>query len=202
LAEAQGARVLLLPAMPFGVNENTLGFPWTVSLRPSTLFTVIMDVVSSMEEHGIPKFVLLNGHGGNEFKPLLRELCRQTSVHLFLVDWWMVASEARAAIFEAAGEHADEMETSLLMHLRGDLVELGSMGPGATRAPRLQAMREGWAWIARPWHLLTEDSGVGDPAKSSAEKGERFLSASAEKLGAFLTELSAAAVDSTFPYGP
>ncbi len=202
LAEAQGARVLLLPAMPYGVNENTLGFPWTISLRPSTLFSFVGDVVSSVEEHGVPKLVLLNGHGGNEFKPLLRELCRATDVRLFLVDWWMVASEACATIFAAGGEHANEMETSTLMCLRPDLVDAASMGSGATRAPRLQAMREGWAWIARPWHLLTEDSGVGDPAQSTPEKGEQFLEASAQKLGAFLTELSDAKIDATFPYRP
>ena len=202
LAEEQGARVVLLPAMPYGVNENTLGFPWTISLRPSTLFRFVTDVVSSAEEHGIPKLVLLNGHGGNEFKPLLRELHRETCVHLFLVDWWMVASEAHASIFEAGGEHADEMETSLLMHLRPHLVDAAGMGSGATRAPRLQAMREGWAWIARPWHLLTETSGVGDPAKSAPEKGERFLEATAQKLSAFLVELSEAEVDATFPYSP
>jgi creatinine amidohydrolase len=201
LAEEQGAKVLLLPAMPYGVNENTLGFPWTISLKPSTLFTFVADVVSSAEEHGIPKLVVLNGHGGNEFKPLLRELCRETSVHLFLVDWWNVAPEAHDAIFERGGEHANEMETSLLMCLRPDLV--GSrMGSGRTRAPRLQAMREGWAWIARPWHLLTEDSGVGDPAKSTADKGERFLEAAAAKLSGFLVELSATPIDERFPYEP
>ena len=63
-------------------------------------------------------------------------------------------------------------------------------------------MDEGWAWIARPWHLLTEDSGVGDPARSSAHKGERLLAAVAEKLSSFLVELSGAEVDETFPYAP
>ena len=200
LAEGRGAKVLLLPAMPYGVNENTLGFPWTMSVAPSTLFTVVSDIASSCEAHGIPKFVLLNGHGGNEFKPLLRELHRSTSVHMFLVDWWMAASEAHAEIFEGGGEHANEMETSLLMHLRPELVDTESMGTGATHPPRITAMSEGWAWIARPWHLLTEDSGVGDPALSTAEKGKRFLEASAEKLAGMLVELSATEVDETFPY--
>ncbi len=200
LAAERGAKVLLLPAMPYGVNENTLGFPWTMSLAPSTLFAVVADVVSSAEEHGIQKFVLLNGHGGNEFKPLLRELFRHTSVHIFLVDWWMVASKAGAEIFEKGGEHANEMETSLLLRLRPELVDTGNMGQGRTRPPRLTAMNEGWAWIARPWDLLTEDSGVGDPAAASAEKGARFLEAVAEKVCSFLAELSAAEIDDTFPY--
>ncbi|MGQ9730790.1 MAG: creatininase family protein [Candidatus Zipacnadales bacterium] len=199
-AEAAGAKVLLLPAIPYGVNENTLGFPWTISLTPSTLFTVVADVVSSVEEHGISKFVLLNGHGGNEFKPLLRELCRRTTVHLFLVDWWTVASETHHAIFEAGGEHANEMETSLLLHLRPELVNTNNMGHGATRTPRLKAIQEGWVWIARPWHLLTYDSGVGDPIKASARKGEQFMGIVVERLANFFLELSQAEIDETFPY--
>jgi creatinine amidohydrolase len=200
LAEDEGAKVLLLPPMPYGVNENTLGFPWTISLSPSTLFTFVADVVSSVEEHGIPKFVLLNGHGGNEFKPLLRELHRGASVRMFLVDWWTVVPEAHDEIFEKGGEHANEMETSLLMHLRPDLVDADNMGSGEAHPARIAAMNEGWAWISRPWHLLTEDSGVGDPSLSSAQKGERFLNAVAEKLSSFFVELSNAEVDDTFPY--
>jgi creatinine amidohydrolase len=200
LAAERGAKVLLLPAIPYGVNENTLGFPWTMSVEPTTLFTLIGDIVDSAEEHGIPKFVLLNGHGGNEFKPLLRELFRQVSARIFLVDWWTVAPEAHKAMFVNQGEHADEMETSMLLHLRPDLVHLERAGTGATNPPRFEAMREGWAWIARPWHLLTEDSGVGDPALSSAEKGATFLAAVAEKLCSFLVALSENEVDATFPY--
>lgn len=200
LAAERGAKPLLLPAMPYSVNENTLGFPWTISLPPSTLFAFVSDVVSSVEEHGIEKFVLLNGHGGNEFKPLLRELFRQTSVHIFLLDWWTVGGKAGEKIFEKGGEHANEMETSLVLHLRPDLVDTANMGQGRTRAPCLAAMDEGWVWIARPWHLLTEDSGVGDPAASSAEKGAEFLETVAGKIASFLVELSAAEIDDTFPY--
>lgn len=200
LATEAGAQVLLLPAMPYGVNENTLGFPWTISLKPTTLFRVVSDVVSSVEEHGIPKFVLLNGHGGNEFKPLLRELCRETSVHLFLVDWWNAAPEAHRATFVKPGEHADEMETSMLLHLCPDRVQMDDAGRGVTHPSRLEAVNDGLAWIARPWHLLTEDSGVGDPSLATAEKGAAFLEASARKLSSFLVALSEAEVDETFPY--
>ncbi len=200
LATEGGAEVLLLPAIPYGVNENTLGFPWTISLKPTTLFGVIADVVSSVEEHGIPKLVLLNGHGGNEFKPLLRELCRETAVHLFLVDWWTVASDAYRATFVRPGEHGDEMETSMLLHLRPELVHLDQAGRGVTHPSRLAALNEGWAWIARPWHLLTEDSGVGDPSLSTTEKGAAFLEASSEKLSSFLVALSEAKADESFPY--
>lgn len=199
-ATERGARVALLPAIPYGVNENTLGFPWTVSLRPSTLFRIVTDVVSSLEQHGIRKLLLLNGHGGNEFAPHLRELCRQTRVQIMLVNWFQAAKEAHAATFEAKGEHADEMETSLLMALRPELVHMELAGDGAGREARFTAMREGWAWIARPWDRLTHDSGLGAPDGSTPEKGAAFLEAVNGKLVQLLVELSEAEVDDLYPY--
>jgi len=199
-ADAQGARVLLLPAIPISVNENTLGFPWTMSLRPSTLFRIVTDVVSCLEHNGIPKLLLLNGHGGNEFKPHLRELCRQTSVQIMLVDWWTCDPEGWASIFDNPGEHGDEMEPSLLLHLRPDLVNMHSADAGSTREPRLTAMREGWGWMARPGEKLTTNSGVGDPAAATAEKGEQFLARVTAKIAQLILELSNTPVDDMYPY--
>ena len=196
----QGAKVMLLPAMPVSVNENTLGFPWTLSLRPSTIFRCVTDIVSCLEENGIRQMVLLNGHGGNEFQPHLRELCRQTQVQILLVNWWTTDPEARLEIFEAPGEHGDEMETSLLLHLAPELVEAERADAGAERQPLFTAMREGWAWMARPWHRLTTNSGVGDPEHADADKGRRFLEAVAGKISGLLVEMSEVTVDELYPY--
>lgn len=197
---SRGASVLLLPAIPFGVNENTLGFKWTISLRPSTLFRIVTDVVSCLEHHGIPKCVILNGHGGNEFQPHLRELFRQTSVHVLLVNWYQSAPQSYDEIFEVPGEHADEMETSMMLHLQPHLVETDLAGDGSTREPVLTALKEGWAWIARPWDRLTKDSGYGDPAAASARKGEKYAEAVADNLAELLVEFSEAELDEFYPY--
>src|SRR3954471_22887940 len=79
-----GARVLLLPAMPFGVNTNHLQVPGglALSVTPTTLLKLLADLVDSLERQGVRKLVLLNGHGGNELKPLTRELYHRTSVFL------------------------------------------------------------------------------------------------------------------------
>ncbi len=199
-ADERGARALLLPAIPYGVNENNMGFPWTMSLRPSTLFAVVGDLVSSVEHHGIPKMILLNGHGGNEFQPLLRELCRETEVQLMLVNWYLAAQEAYREIFAAPGEHADEMETSLLMFLRPELVHMHLAGDGAVREPVITAMKQGWAWIARPWDRFTHDSSFGDPHQADADKGARFVEAVVEGLANLLVELTNARVDDLYPY--
>lgn len=201
-ADAQGARVLCLPAIPFGVNENTLGFPWTISLRPSTLFTVVTDVVSSLEAHAIPKLLILNGHGGNEFQPHLRELARRTRVQVMLVNWWLAARDIRDRLFTAPGEHADEVETSFMLHLRPDLVRMDLAGDGSTREPLFTAMKEGWAWVARPWDRFTIDSTYGNPAEATAQKGAAYLDALVEQIAQLLVELSAAPVDDWYPYRP
>ncbi|MFO7846945.1 MAG: hypothetical protein R6V27_10310, partial [Balneolaceae bacterium] len=49
--------------------------------------------------------------------------------------------------------------------------------------------RESWAWAERKWSHVTEDTGVGDPSKSSNEKGERYFNDLTDKLAAFYVEL-------------
>src|SRR4051794_260172 len=76
IATEQGARVVLLPAIPYGTETNQMKFPLAMNVNPSTLGRVITDLVESLASHGVRKVVLLNGHGGNDLKWLLRELHR------------------------------------------------------------------------------------------------------------------------------
>src|SRR5436305_2295446 len=110
-----GARVLLLPAIPYGVNTNHLRVPGAVvcSVTPTTLLHLLTDLVDSLERQGVRKLVLLNGHGGNELKPLTRELHHRTGVFLCVCDWFRMAKDIYPGLFEKPGEHADEVETSL-----------------------------------------------------------------------------------------
>src|SRR5205823_11074438 len=93
LAHERGARVVLLPPLPYGTETNQMRFPLAMNLNPSTVARVITDLVRSLEAHGVRKLVLLNGHGGNDLKWLLRELHNETRVHLFLCNWYKVASD-------------------------------------------------------------------------------------------------------------
>jgi creatinine amidohydrolase len=57
---------------------------------------------------------------------------------------------------------------------------------------RIPAVREGWAWMPRPWTQVTDDTGVGNPAGATPEKGSAFFEAVAEAIGTFLCDLAAA----------
>lgn len=192
----RGARVLVLPALPFGANAMQLGLGPTIEMRPSTQALVLRDVVRSLEAAGIVRLVVVNAHGGNDFKPILRELQAQTPVFLCALDWWRAAPPD---VFDAPGDHAGELETSALLHVRPDLVRpLAEAGDGAERRFRVRALREGWAWAPRDWRQITADTGVGDPRASTPEKGAAFVDAAAERIAGFLVEL--AAMDPADPY--
>jgi creatinine amidohydrolase len=176
-----------------------------INLNPSTLAVVITDLVDSLVNHGLRKIVLLNSHGGNDFKPILRELCGKTPAQLFLCNWYQTIADAAKTICEQPEDHAGEWETSIMLAFRSDLVGRDEDGalladPGQKRSMRFAALNQGWVSITRPWHLLTTNTGSGNPHAATAEKGKRLVECFVERIAPFLIELSIAKVDETFPF--
>lgn len=205
-AHRRGAKVVLLPTIPYGTETNMSRFPLAMNVDPTTLFRFISDLVRTCIHSGVKKIVLLNSHGGNEMKPLLRELADKIDGHLFLCNWYQVLNHNDLeGVFEHPDDHAGEMETSFIMAFRPDLVAKTPDGKlaaddGATAKTRFEAINRGWVSITRPWHLLTTNSGSGYPHKASPEKAQALLKVLVDRLATFLTELSAAKIDERFPY--
>ncbi len=196
----RGARVLKLPAIPYGTETNQMGFPLAMNLNPSTLAKVIGDLVDSLAVHGVMRCLILNGHGGNDLKWLLRELHRATPVRLFLCDWFRVGLDVYETIFQARDDHAGEMETSMGLAHFPEQVALAEADAGAVKSTRFEAVNRGWVQITRPWHLLTTNSGAGDPRAATAAKGEEYTRIASERIGQFLVELAASPLDAAFPF--
>ena len=206
-AHRRGARVVMLPPIPYGTETNQMEFPLSMNVNPSTLHLLIRDLVDSLAQHNVHKLLILNSHGGNDFKPLLRELQGQTPVRLFLCDWFRGASQdVQSEIFADAGDHAGEMETALALAFFPDLVDRDpqtgqlSADDGAVRSTRFEAVNQGWVSITRPWHLLTKNTGVGDPHPATAEKGQRLMDVLVQRLSEFLVQLSDTELDAEFPF--
>ena len=202
----RGARVAMLPAIPYGTETNLMGFPLAMNLNPSTLLQVITDLVESLARHKVHKLLILNSHGGNDFKPVLRELQGKTSVHLFLCDWFRgLTADVQKEIFASAGDHAGEMETALGLAYFPELVLRDKSGQivaddGAVNPTRFGAVNNGWVSITRNWHLLTTNSGSGNPFPATAEKGERLMEVIVNRLSEFLVSLAEAELDDEFPF--
>jgi creatinine amidohydrolase len=192
-----GARVVVLPAVPFGVQTGQLDIPFCLNLNPSSQAAILGNLADSVRAAGVRKLVLLNGHGGNDFRAIVRELQPRISVLLCVVDWYRIVPSAD--FFREPGDHAGELETSVMQHLAPDWVRpLSEAGPGSEHRPRIAAFREGWAWTPRPWSRISDDTGVGSPAAATPEKGRRYAEAVADKLAAFLIDLAAADPDDLY----
>ena len=190
LAWEQGAKVIVLPAIPFGVNTGQSDVILDMNMNPSTQLAVLRDVVEVLDRQGIHKLIILNSHGGNDFKTMIRELgLKFPKTFLCSCNWYQAIDQK--AFFENKDDHAGEMETSVILYLRPELVApLTQAGDGAAKKFRMKAMQEGWAWAERRWTQITKDTGVGDPRKASAEKGEKYFKAVTQKVAQFFIEVA------------
>ena len=183
IAHHEGARVLMLPALPYGTETNQMKFPLAMNLNPTTLARVITDLVDSLAAHGILRCVLLNGHGGNDLKWVLRELHRQTPVQSSSAIGIKVASDVYSTIFDEKDDHAGEMETSMGLRISRSWSRLEQADAGAVRPSRFEAVNRGWVEITRPWHLLTTNSAPATRGPRTAAKGEALTELVAERIG-------------------
>lgn len=197
LAWDAGARVVVLPIVPFGVQTGQLDIPFCLNLNPSTQAAVLGDLARSLEGQGVRKLLIFNGHGGNDFRAMIRELQPRVKLFLCVTNWYQVVDAGE--YFEDLGDHAGEMETSVMLHVAPALVRpLSEAGEGRERRFRIAGFREGWAWAPRRWTQVSSDTGVGNPAKASPEKGERYATAVALRLSRFLVDLAAADPDDMY----
>ncbi len=190
IAWEHGAKVIVLPTIPFGINTGQADIYLDINLHQSTQLAILNDLVETLDRQGLKKLLLLNGHGGNSFKAILKELgLRYPEMLLSTCDWYEVVS--REAYFETPGDHADEMETSTMLHLRPDLVlPLAEAGSGVERKHTIEAFNGGYLWAERRWSQVTDDTGVGDPSAATAQKGKAFFQAVTQELATSLIELT------------
>lgn len=199
IAWEKGAKVMVLPVIPLGSqNVGQVDMPFCLHTPPSTQTLILKDIVTALNRQGIHKLVIMNGHGGNDFKPIVRELQPLfPDVFLSLVEWFKILDPSK--YFEEDGDHANEMETSIIMHYFPELVRpLEEAGEGKAKSHKLKAMREKVAWAPRQWDKVSEDTGVGNPKKSSPEKGKVFVEEVSRLISDYFVELAACDINDLY----
>ncbi|SFN29961.1 creatininase family protein [Salegentibacter flavus] len=185
----QNAKPIVLPTIPFGVNTGQMEVKLCMNMNPSTQYAVLKDVVQVLDAHKIYKLVILNAHGGNNFKQMIRELSLEyPDVFICAINWWQLSDAKK--YFEEPGDHAGELETATVMHLTPDLVlPLEEAGDGAAKTFKIRGLKEGWATSQRAWTKVTEDTGVGNPKGATAENGRQFFEKTTDMIAQFITDL-------------
>ncbi len=200
IGERLGAMVA--PTIATGMAQHHLGFPGSVTLRPSTLMAVVQDTVNSLARHGFDRFFFLNGHGGNiatlsaAFSEIYAEASLGTAGHnrpslrCRAQNWWYCDSVKRISeerFGEAEGSHATPSEIALTYYgypEAGARVAGGELSPGT--APK------GPIYDADDYRRRFPDGRIGsDPSLATAEVGKLLYEAAVEEMSAQYREFLA-----------
>lgn len=197
IAFQKGAKLIVLPTIPFGVNTGQKDILLDINLNPSTQFCILKDIIEVLDRQGIHKLLVLNSHGGNDFNPLFRELgLLYPNMFLCVANWYKALN--REDYFANDGDHAEEMETSLLLYLTPELVlDKQHWGKGKEKKINIRYFSEKWVWTERKWSQVTSDTGVGNPEMATKEKGEKYFRDVTEKMGDLFFELSTRNIEYT-----
>jgi len=188
--EQYNVNCMVLPTINLGSqNPGQRDLKFCLHVRCETQKAILTDIVSSLYLQGFRRMLLINSHGGNSFKNMVRDLAAEYPEFIIAVsDTFNVLPKDN--YFEEEGEHADEFETSVIMHYRPELVNLDEAGEGKWKPFAIQSVNEKVAWIPRNWQKISEDTGVGNPKKATAAKGERFAYDLVEKYATLFYELA------------
>lgn len=194
----QGAKVIVLPAMHYGIQTGQMDIPFSMNILPSTQLQILKDLADVLIRSGCKKLVIVNGHGANHFRNIIRELSYHYPALFCCWLNWMEAVPLKN-YFEQPGDHADEFETSCMLSIRPDLVlPLDEAGDGATKKFKIHALKSGWAWGQRAWTQISRDTGSGNPELATADKGKIFLEDCSIRLCTFLVDLAGADVQDMY----
>jgi creatinine amidohydrolase len=177
---ATDTKALLLPAIRVGVSREHSNFAGTLYLSPETFRNQLTETIISAGNSGLEKFVIVNGHGGNI--SAIQEACQ--GLHhehgITALEWtWF------NAISTPEMGHAGELETSLIMYLREELVKEPIRKGSDSWGHSLHGAS--WAYDTSDF---SKNGVVGDPTKASREKGEKLFSQAKKKLVRLIEELS------------
>jgi creatinine amidohydrolase len=184
-----GVRCMVLPPVTYGSqNPGQRDYPFCLHARYETQRAILGDVVAALHLQGIRKLIIVNGHGGNSFKNMIRDLSVDFPDFLIAItNWYGIVPQE--GYFENKDDHAGELETSVMMYYHPELVNLDEAGEGTSKPFALSSLNAQIAWLPRYWSKVSADTGIGDPRKSTPEKGERYAKAVIEKLALLFTEI-------------
>ncbi len=183
--------VLVAPTLSLGCSEEHMDFAGTLSLTPKTFISVALETVASLMQHGFDRFFFLDAHAGNmdALRLIVRILRSEKNALAAAGAYWDIAREAMLALpgGTALVNHGGEIETSLMLHLRSDLVNMTAAAPNPLQW-RSRYLAGGGVSYGRMRRDIAPFGVNGDPTPASAEKGRMLFDAIVQALGGFLAD--------------
>jgi creatinine amidohydrolase len=175
---AEKTKALVLPTIPFGESWDFNHNAGTISIHPGALVEYYVSVLKGIFKHGFRYIVVLNGHGGNA--PIIKQAAKTATKKgervVVIVNWWRdLAKNARTLVEETPGGHAAEDETSEVMYVRPELVDMK-----VAESHRVETRFEIISGTYR--ELLLPSAMYGDPRKATEDKGRLIMEQAEEEI--------------------
>ncbi|MBW5447922.1 creatininase family protein [Cohnella sp. CFH 77786] len=192
---ADDAPIWLLPSVAYGKSTEHMEYPGTITLSAQTLMNVLQDIASSLARSGFRKLLLFNTHGGNAdlLGMMAREIRISTGLAVFRLDPGALrfSDEFIDEAEKAAGIHAGDVETSLVLAICPDWVQADLAPrelPRFPQSPAISFRAKSFAWTMRD---ISRSGIAGDATQANAVKGAAMLEAAGERLAEALMEIAA-----------
>lgn len=207
------ASVLVLPTQAVGLSPEHTAFAGTLSLSPATLIALWTEIGAGVARAGVKKLVLFNAHGGHvaPMDIVARELRARHGLIVYSCSWYQLPlGEAVSGQFppdeHRFGVHAGDMETSLMLALQPERVDMARAQRFASasqaRAPHYALLGDGKSaklgWMMQDYN---PQGAAGDAAAATADKGRALLDAAGLQLARLLGEVARLPLDTVRP-GP
>lgn len=197
--QAASPTLLILPAMSIGDSLEHSAFAGTLNIAAETLTSAWVDVGHSVARAGLRKLVIFNSHGGQSALVDLAALRLRTELGMLVVRANYFAFGTPSGLFTAdelaLGLHGGEVETSLMLHIRPDLVRHDALA-AFTGLPSRMASENKWLGVEKPFGIgwmsqdLHDEGVCGNAAAADAARGAILLDHLAASLGELLGELA------------
>ncbi len=184
---AEDTDFLVAPIVNYGLCRSTREFPGTVSIQFETLKQLAKDILFELVNQGFKKIVLFSFHAGSTHLMALKEAAFDFSLEnknakVYLVSSIDLAVEDLLKVLETIPQHACELETSLMLFLKPEVVQMEKVVEEHPSGPRFLVTPSGRKWM--------KTGVMGDPRKASAEKGEKIFNLMTKRLREILTDIA------------
>lgn len=192
--------LLVLPAQTIGLSPEHTSFAGTLSIRDSSLLDVWTDLGRSVARAGLRKLIVFNTHGGQKSLVDLLAVRLRSELGMLVVRATYFSFGALPGLFDPAeivhDIHGGEVETSLLLHLRPDLVRTAALADFKGLPHELAARHKvlgaekpvGIGWRAEDLH---PSGACGNAARADGRRGAQHLAYLADRLASLVGEVAA-----------
>lgn len=189
-------QIVVAPPLPVGMSNHHMNFPGTITWPYDTFMACLEDTIYALAEHGISRFLILNGHGGNRgaVSVLASHLRYQEDLKVAACTWYELIRDAFQKYIPKRRVHADEIEAAMGLYLAPRIVRKAALRKGQAHPdpyPYTDPGTGGGIDFPYRWEELTPNGAYGDARRATAEMGQELTAVFLQRAGEFVTSFMA-----------